>query len=91
MPVGPDHSTVQEKRYVAGFDRGSCLLHSTLHPHRHNNSAYGSFAASGGNLFASLVTGALVTLGIAGVEIGAEAAARARAKAAGTTRALLDV
>jgi len=48
-------------------------------------SAYGSYAATGGNVLASAFCGLLVCVGIGGVELAAEVLTRARLKAAGRT------
>jgi hypothetical protein len=52
-------------------------------------SAYGSYAASGGNLAASIAAGLCLAGGVAGVEAAAAAAMRARLKAAGRSLSFL--
>ena len=48
-------------------------------------SSYGAYAASGGNLAAPLLAGAIMCVSFAALELLSEAVAAARMRAAGTT------
>jgi hypothetical protein len=54
-------------------------------------SAYGSFAATGGNLLASVAAAVSVCLGIFAVETAGAAAMRVRLRAAGRTHSFLGL